>query len=130
MIRKPILISVLLMLFPGWVFALGLGNIELNSSLNEPLDARINLIGASVSELDSLKLALASPAAFQRAGVARPYSLTQLRFRLMQPENKPAYIHISTRQAVKEPFLDFLLEVNWSTGRMFREYTVLVDPPV
>ena len=130
MIRKPILISVLLMLFPGWVYALGLGNIELNSSLNEPLDARINLIGASVSELDSLKISLASPAAFQRAGVARPYSLTQLRFRLMQPEKKPAYIRISTRQVVKEPFLDFLLEVNWSTGRMFREYTVLVDPPL
>jgi pilus assembly protein FimV len=31
---------------------------------------------------------------------------------------------------VKEPFINFLLEVSWPKGQLLKEYTVLLDPPV
>jgi pilus assembly protein FimV len=36
---------------------------------------------------------------------------------------------VTTRSAVKEPFLNFLIEADWSKGRLLREFTVLLDPP-
>lgn len=108
--------------------ALGLGAIEVKSALNQPLDARIPLLSVEVGELDSLSISLASAEAFHRAGVDRPFSLTRLKFRVVAGE-KP-YVRVFTEQPVKEPFLDFLVEADWSRGRLVREFTLLLDPPV
>ena len=127
MMRKWLFATV--MLFPGAVMALGLGKLDLDSSLNEPFEARIPLLSASVEELDSLKVGLASPEAFERAGLQYGFGLEQLRFEIQQPESGNDYIRIYSVNAIREPFLNFLLEVNWSQGRLYREYTVLLDPP-
>lgn len=114
--------------FSSNALALGLGAIEVKSALNQPLDARIPLLSVEVGELDSLSISLGSAEAFHRAGVDRPFNLTRLKFRVVAGE-KP-YVRVFTEQPVKEPFLDFLVEADWSRGRLVREFTLLLDPPV
>ena len=130
MARKlALVIAFISTLVPLAASGLGFGNIESKSALNQPLDARIPLLSADSQDLDSVSVSLASPEAFKRAGVDRPFSLSRLRFEVVKNGGKP-YIHVTSRDPVKEPFLDFLLEVRWPGGRVMREYTLLLDPPV
>ncbi len=117
-------------LCPGPVFALGLGKLVLDSALNEPLEARIELLSPTREELDSLAIALADHEAFERAGVERVFVLSGLKFELRENEEGPDHIRVYSREAIREPFLNFLVEINWSKGRLVREYTVLLDPPL
>lgn len=111
-------------------FALGLGEIEVNSFLNQPLDAEIQVISARPGEIDDLLVSLASREAFTRAGLARTRNLSELRFAVKKnEEGDQAVILVTTRGSVKEPFLNFLIEADWSKGRVLREFTVLLDPP-
>ncbi len=131
MVRKLALLLISTALFvPAGAFALGLGEIHLESALNQAFDAKIDLLSVKADELDGVKVTLATPEAFERAGVERLFILTKLRYKPdLNAEGKPV-IHVTTRQAIREPFLNFLIEVNWAKGRLVREYTVLLDPPV
>lgn len=123
--------SILLLLFiPSLAGALGLGNLNLNSALNEPFDARIRLLSPTADELDSLTVRLADSAAFARIDIDRPAVLSRLKFTLDRAEQGADTIHITSAEPIREPFLNFLVEVGWSNGRLFREYTVLLDPPL
>ncbi len=121
--------AVSLVLASGGVRALGLGDIEMRSALNQPMNAEIRLTSVQPGEADGMIVKLASPDAFQRAGIERTTALTDLRFSVDQSSGTPV-IKISSSRPVVEPFLNFLLEVDWPAGRMVREYTVLLDPPV
>lgn len=123
-------LAVLMCWVPVQVFALGLGNIEMRSALNQALDARIELLRARAGELKDLSVTLASADTFKRAGMDRPAFLTQLRFEVVTNPNGTPYIQVKSAQPITEPFLNFLIEVNWPNGRLLREFTVLVDPPV
>ena len=112
------------------VFALGVGDIELHSALNQPLNAEIRLLSATPAELQGLTVALAPEAAYISAGVDRLGLLNQLRFKVIQKSDGSHVIRVTTSQPIREPFLDFLVEVNWSSGRFVREYTVLLDFPI
>jgi pilus assembly protein FimV len=115
---------------PTSSLALGLGEIEVNSFLNQPLNAEIEVISARPGEIDDLLVSLASSEAFTRAGLERPRHLSDLRFSVKKnEEGDEAVIVVSTKSAIKEPFLNFLIEADWSKGRVLREYTVLLDPP-
>lgn len=127
--RKCILLVVLGIL-PGVVSALGLGNIELRSNLNEPFEARIELLSVTAEELSTLRVSLADIEEYRRARVEHLDILGELRFTVEETENGPDYILVTTREPLREPFLDFLVEANWSRGRLLREYTVLLDPPL
>ena len=128
--RLTLLLMLTVMLIPGSVFALGLGEIHLKSALNQAFDAKIDLLSVQADELDGVKVTLATPEAFDRAGVDRLFILTKLQYKPdLNEEGKPV-IHVTSRQAIHEPFLNFLVEVNWAKGRLIREYTVLLDPPV
>jgi len=117
-------------LLPQNSLALGLGEIEVNSFLNQPLNAEIEVISARPGEVDELLVSLASREAFTRAGLARPQHLTELRFAVNKnEEGSKATIVVTSRSAIKEPFLNFLIEADWSKGRLLREFTVLLDPP-
>lgn len=115
---------------PSVIQGLGLGELELNSALNQSFDARIVLLKAKPDELDSVTIGLADMDAFRKAGIDRPFILSKLRFQVISDETGPDYIRITSPEPIREPFLDFLIEVNWSRGRLLREYTVLLDPPV
>lgn len=126
MIRGMFVMTLLAM--PMSVLALGLGDINVRSGLNQPLEAEIPLLSVASDEIDTLNVGLASPGAFEQAGVERPFHLTQLRFKVEQKGGKP-YIHAYSQEPIKEPYLQYLLEVNWRGGRLVKEFTVLLDPP-
>lgn len=120
----------LVLLQASGAYALGVGDIELHSALNQPLNAEIRLLSATPAELQGLTVALAPEAAFAGAGVERLGLLTQLKFNVVQKSDGSHVIKVTSSQPIREPFLDFLVEVNWSSGRFVREYTVLLDFPV
>ena len=114
---------------PGATLALGLGEIRVESVLNEALVARIDLVAANAEDLADLRVGLADTQAFERVGLERGYGLTQLRFEAIRTGEQNAYIKITTRKRIREPFLNFIVEVTWPKGRILREYTVLVRTP-
>ncbi len=121
---------LLLTLLPGIAYALGLGNLDPDSALNEPFSGKIKLLSAGPDELDSLTVSLADADAFDRANIDRPFILSELIFKLVRSETGDDYIQVSSEDPIREPFLNFLVEVNWANGRLYREYTVLLDPPM
>ncbi|WP_444938628.1 FimV/HubP family polar landmark protein [Microbulbifer sp. JMSA002] len=108
--------------------ALGLGEIKLNSTLNQPLDAEIGLLQTRGLDDAEIKVRLAGPDEFDRAGVERSYLLTSLRFDVDYSGGKPV-VRITSREPIREPFLNFLVETRWPSGRLLREYTLLMDLP-
>jgi len=112
------------------VVALGLGEIDLKSSLNQPLNAEVELLSATDAEMQEIKVSMGSPRAFEQAGVDRPLFLSKLKFNVVRNDAGKPVVHITSRDVIREPFLDFLMEISWSKGRLLREYTVLVDPPL
>ena len=129
--KSGLLMALALLVFlPASVSSLGLGEIRLNSYLNEPLDAEVTITTASPEELDSLKVAVASEEAFDRFGIERPAFLRDLTFDVETASNGGATLRIRSPDPVIEPFLTFLIEADWAGGRLLREYTVLLDPPL
>src|SRR5450631_4608571 len=116
--------------WPSLAWALGLGEIHLNSALNEPMNAEIDLIAAAPDELTALRAALADREAFTRYGIDRPPFLSTLTFKVGKGKDGRDSLLVRSTDAVPEPFVTFLVEVNWARGRLMREYTVLLDPPV
>ena len=109
--------------------AIGLGDIRSNSHLNQPLSAKIELLSTSTQEANQVQVRLASADVFNRVGIDRPAYLNSLRFTPTVQNGKPVIL-VSSSQPIKEPFLNFLLEVSWPKGQLLKEYTVLLDPPV
>lgn len=114
----------------GMAHGLGLGEITLKSALNQPLDAEIELL--EVRDLSSGEVipSLASPEEFSKAGVDRLYYLTDLKFTPVVKPNGKSVIRVTSSKPVQEPYLNFLVQVLWPNGRLLREYTVLLDPPL
>ncbi|RLJ21878.1 hypothetical protein DJ030_03245 [bacterium endosymbiont of Escarpia laminata] len=131
MIRKlSLAVAIATALSPLGAYALGLGEIHTQSSLNQYFKADIDLISVKSDEVQDVRVELASQAAFARAGVERPFMLSGLTFKPMLRSDGKVVIVVSSRDPVREPFLNFLIEVNWPKGRLIREYTVLLDPPL
>jgi len=117
-------------LWPSLSSALGLGEIHLNSALNEPMNAEIDLIAATADELTALHATLAGRDAFTRYGIDHPPFLSSLRFKVGKGKDGRDVLLARSTDAIPEPFVTFLVEVSWARGRLMREYTVLLDPPV
>jgi len=112
------------------VLALGLGGLKLNSALNEKLDAEITITNIGDLSKNQLLPNLASHEDFARAGVERIFFLTSIQFDVTILGNGNALLKLTTDKIVLEPYLNFLVEIHWPSGRLLREYTVLLDPPV
>lgn len=117
-------------LHAGSVMALGLGELTLESFLNEPLKARVDLLNTGSLHADEIKIRLATKEDFEKLGLDRAYFLTGIKFDVEIDANGGPRIVVSSDDPVLEPYLDFIVEARWPTGRLLREYTVLVDPPV
>ncbi|MDZ7644088.1 MAG: hypothetical protein U5K76_07685 [Woeseiaceae bacterium] len=120
---------LLVALLASEVWALGLGDIRLDSALNEPLVAEIELLSATAEEMQNLDVALASAATFERYGLDRPVFLQSLEFEIVRRGNAATVIRVTSPVPITEPFVTFLVEATWPAGRLLREYTVLLDPP-
>ncbi|MCG8052218.1 MAG: hypothetical protein JAZ15_13495 [Candidatus Thiodiazotropha endolucinida] len=131
MIRKlSLAVAVATALSPMGALALGLGEIHPQSALNQTFKADIDLLSVTQEELQDVRVSLASHEAFKKAGMDRPFHLTGLKFTPQLTASGKPVITITSRDAIREPFLNFLVEVNWPKGRLVREFTVLLDPPV
>src|SRR6202045_514322 len=117
-------------LWPSSAWALGLGEIHLKSALNEPMNAEIDLIAATSDELTALRASLAGRDAFTRYGIDRPPFLSTLNFKVGKGKDGREALLVRSTDAIPEPFVTFLVDVNWARGHLMREYTVLLDPPV
>src|SRR5271170_4990870 len=129
-VTLPRLMLMACLLSPSLSWALGLGEIHLNSALNEPMNAEIDLIAAAPDELTALRATLASRDAFTRYGIDRPPFLSNLTFKVGKGKDGRDALLVRSSDPVPEPFVTFLVEVNWARGHLMREYTVLLDPPV
>lgn len=110
--------------------ALGLGEIKLNSSLNEPLDAEIKLLQTRDLDESEILVALAGKQEFENAGVDRTFFLNDLKFKVHVNGSSGSVIRVTSSKPVREPYLNFLLQTQWPNGRILREYTLLMDLPV
>jgi pilus assembly protein FimV len=108
--------------------AAGLGKLTVYSAIGQPLNAEVSLM-ATPEELPSLAAKLGSHDAFKEAGIELMPALAGLRFNVVKLPNNQAVLKLTTERPLNEAFLHFLVELNWTSGRMVREYTFLLDPP-
>ncbi|SER68493.1 FimV/HubP family polar landmark protein [Halopseudomonas bauzanensis] len=132
MVRKLVLAvaAASALMSSNMVQALGVGEINLRSALNQPLEAEIELLQVRDLSSSEIRPLLASPDDFGKAGIERSFFLTDLTFTpVVRPDGK-AVIKVTSTRPVKEPYLNFLMEVRWPSGRVLREFTLLLDPPL
>ena len=108
--------------------AIGVGRIVVNSALNEPFDAEISIASIEGNVLESLEIRLATDSDFRRANISIESVVKLLQFNVINGETGP-WIHVTTNGPVRTPFLHFLAAIEWSGGKIIREYTALLDPP-
>ena len=113
-----LLLVVCGLLSPGMAAALGLGEISLKSYLNEPLSAEVQLLEIGDLDPSQIRVRLATREDFSRAGVERAYFLTSLKFEVVGEGADSARLVITSPDPVREPYLDFIVEARWPTGRL------------
>ncbi len=128
---KTFVVRVLaaLLVFASFVaHAAGLGDLRVLSALGEPLRAEIDIVALTPNERDSLSVRVASSEAFREAGIEFNPALIGVKLSI-QRRGAKSIILVTTRDRVNEPFLEMLVELEWASGRLVRDYTVLLDPP-
>lgn len=124
---SPILL-VLAMSLPGAARALGLGDIRVDSALNEPLSAQIDIVGATREELIGLTARIANREVFTRYGADHPGFLSSATFKVgMDSQGRPV-LNVRSAEAFTDPVVSFLVDLRWNNGELIREYSLLLDP--
>ncbi len=111
------------------VHAAGLGKLTVNSSLGQVLNAEIDLVSLQPGEMESLTARVAAPEAFRDARIEYTGSLRLLKFSVEKRPNGQPYLKVTSAAPINEPFVDVLIEITWPSGRIQREYPILLDPP-
>ena len=127
-VKRSVLLGVLIGL-SSQASAVGLGDIALDSYVNEPLQANIVLLDTGSLAEPEIRVALASSEDFERLGVERLFSLGDLSFTTELDGRGGGSITVESSEPILEPYLNFLVELRWPSGRLLREYTVLIDLP-
>ncbi|MGH6640923.1 MAG: FimV/HubP family polar landmark protein [Polaromonas sp.] len=109
--------------------ALALGRITVQSALGEPLRAEIDIADINPDEAASLKAGVAAIDTFKAAGLEYTSVVAGLQINLQRRADGKAYLRLTSSRPVTEPFVDLILEANWASGRVTRDYTMLFDPP-
>ena len=126
---KQITVALCMALVPISVFAAGLGKLNVMSGLGEPLKADVELISVTPEELSSITAAIASEEAYATQGIEKPASHNTIKVNIAKNSSGAPILKLQSSQPISEPFLDMLIQVDWASGRLLREYTVLLDPP-
>lgn len=110
-------------------WSLGLGRLTVQSALGETLKAEIDISSITPEEAGTLKVRIAPADAYRAAGVEYNSVLTSTQVQLARRGDGRQVLRIASDRSVQEPFVDVILELTWSSGRLVREYTLLFDPP-
>ena len=129
-ISRVLQLLVGLMMLPGIAYSLGFGNLSVNSKLGEPLRVEIDLLSVTPQDLGTLEIGLAARSEFANAGLAYPENAALLIFDIVENDDGSFALNISTLDPVNDTFLHFLLSASWSGGKVVREFTALLDPPL
>ena len=114
--------------FTAASWGLGLGDVSVQSYLNEPLRAELTLLEATDLDPADIRIGLASAREFERLGIARSQFLNKVSFEVQASDTARLAV-ITTEQPLREPYLNFVVEARWPEGRLLREYTLLIDLP-
>lgn len=126
--RSAIAAAVMVLAASG-SWALGLGRMSVQSALGEPLRAEIDVSSITPEEASSLRVRIAPPESYRAAGVDYSAILTSTKVTLTRRPDGRALLRVTSDRVVQEPFVDVILELSWASGRLVREYTMLLDPP-
>lgn len=122
-------VALAFLLLPSLAVAAGLGKLTVLSGLGQPLKAEIELVAVQKGEAGSLNVRLPSAEAFRQANIEYTGALLSVKFAIEQRGADRYVVVLSSTQPMNEPFLDLLVELDWASGRLVREYTFLLDPP-
>lgn len=128
--KSTILTGSVALCFSAWLSALGLGELTLHSALDEPFEAEIALVNVGEVSPEQVLVQLASKADFERSGVSWEFYLSKLRFKTDFSNPVRPVVRVSSKEAIKEPYLDFVTQLQWPAGRLLRGYTLFLDLPV
>jgi pilus assembly protein FimV len=129
MVKKlVVLFTSVVLLAAAHVKALGLGEITIESALDQPLVARVELLQLGSVRPDQITVGLASQRDFDRFSIDRSVFLNDIQFNV-EALGTDAYIRMTSQRAIKEPFVSLVLDTRWPSGRVLSEYTMLLDPP-
>jgi pilus assembly protein FimV len=123
-------LALTLVLSAPAAFSLGLGRLQLKSALNQAFSAEIEIINRDRLDVEEIISNLATQEDFDQLNVERTFELYDLRFDVVSKSDGRTVIRVNSRDPIVEPFLNFVIEIIWPSGRLVREYTVLLDPPV
>lgn len=126
---RGISLAVWLAFAPALSIAAGLGKLSVNSGLGEPLSAEIEVISATPEELSGMAASIASEQMYAQQGLDRPGFHNAIRTEIQKKPDGSTVIRLFTGEPVNDPFVDMLIQVDWASGRLVREFTVLLDPP-
>lgn len=129
-INRFLILTLTALVIPYEAGAMELGDIQLNSYLNQSLKAQITVQPSEGNDMDKVHIGLAPQAAFDKAGITRSSALDLIKFQLMKEKDGKSIIKLTSQKPIKEPFLDFILEMSSPKEHVMREYTVLLDAPV
>ncbi|MGN8278287.1 FimV/HubP family polar landmark protein [Pseudomonas sp. SMN5] len=128
-VRKLVLaIAAASALSSGMAQALGLGELTLRSTPNQPLVAEIELLDVQQLTAAEVVPSLASPDDFAKAGIDRQAFLNDLTFTPVINANGKSVLRVTSSRPLSEPMVKFLVQVMWPNGRLLRDYSVLLDP--
>src|SRR3984957_12381520 len=126
--KNPLMLMMALSV-PGAASALGLGDIHVDSGLNERLAAEIDIVGATATELTELQAAVANRETFLHYGTDRPGFLSSTTFKVTQDSQGRPVLAVRSSESFTEPVVNFLVDLHWRNGEVIRQYTLLLDPP-
>ncbi len=125
---KKYVIGVLFLSMTTHLFALGIGNIELRSHLNEYLDARIPLTFVDSNDLQQIRATLASFEQLKKAKIELTPLIRHLHFQPVSA-GKDSYIEVKSEELVKDTIVEFIIDINWPGGQILKHYTLFLDLP-
>lgn len=126
---KNLAFALCLAFLPSTVLAAGLGKLNVMSGLGEPLKADIELLSVTAEELSTISAAIASTEAYANQGIEKPASHSDIKIQVTKNARGVPVLKLNSVQPITDAFLDMLIQVDWSSGRLLREYTLLLDPP-
>ena len=126
---KTWLTAAAFLFLPLSAYAAGLGKLTVTSGLGQPLRAEIELLSIQKDELSSVVARIASLDAYREAKIERATSLSSIKISVENRANGAPYLKVISTKPVNDPYVDMLVELNWASGRLLREYTLLLDPP-
>lgn len=122
------MLGLSLVLLTNYSVALGLGELKLQSTLNESFKAEVILADVGNLDAEEIIVTFADNKEFESRKLERHFFYNEFKFDVIK-QDADAVIHITSPTSISEPYLGFILEVRWPGGRLLREYTILMDMP-